>query len=161
MSDKYVVVLDAGTDLPERDYLISNAWGDAPVSYVQDEVAFNECSFLDLKVNKWEVNNEWSKQQVSEPWIRIEKVEGEVLNDFLLNEGSAWPKENVPEKIITIELDEGGSEVDEILLQRLIAVFFGRFKVYRCSDRIEEVSQGTIDTIPTLDAIHERIRRCL
>ena len=106
MSDKYVVVLDAGSDLPERDYLISNAWGDVPVSYVQDEVAFNECSFLDLKVNKWEVNNEWSKQQVSEPWIRIEKVEGEVLNDFLLNESSSWPKENVPEKIITIELDE-------------------------------------------------------
>jgi hypothetical protein len=160
MNSRYAVVLESGSALPGRETVVSQAWGDVPVSYVQDHEVFNECSFLDLKVNKWELNSEWSGKQVSEPWIRIEKHQGAALDDFLRNDGSLWPVDMTGKTLITIELDEGGSALDYCLLLRLVAVFLGQFKVYRWSDSIEEVSEKSIAFLPPQQRVLERLINC-
>jgi hypothetical protein len=160
MSNRYVVVLESGSSLPEREFLVSQAWGSVPVSYVQDEEAFNECSFLDLKVNKWEVNSEWSNKQDSEPWIRIEKFKGDALEELLQKEGCRWASEMAGKTLMVIELDDGGTKLDYFLLLRLVSVFYGQFKVYRWSDSIEELSGKTIESLPAQHTVREWLIRC-
>ncbi|MHA3735421.1 hypothetical protein ACXR0M_07055 [Pseudomonas sp. Eth.TT006] len=149
MANRFAVVVESGSDLPDRDILVSRAWGDVPVSYIQDQEAFNDCSFLDLKVNKWELNREWGDKQDSECWIRIEKFKGATLEDFLREDGAFWPVDMSGKTLMIIELDEGGSELDQCLLLRLVSVFLGQFKVYRWSDAVEEVTEETVASVPT------------
>ena len=160
MSNRYAVVLGAGSILPDRGFLIGQAWGDVPVSYVQDHEVFNECSFLDLKINKWEINSQWSSKQESEPWIRIEILKGQVLEEYLRNKGCPLSVEVARETLIIFEMDEGGAAVDDMLLLRLVSVFYGRFRVYRWSDRIEEVSENIISSLPALHTVRERLNKC-
>nr|WP_288912674.1 hypothetical protein [uncultured Pseudomonas sp.] len=160
MRNRYAVVLDAGSILPDRAFLSSQAWGDVPVSYVQDHEFINECSFLDLKVNKWEIDSRWSIKQESEPWIRIEVFKGQALEEYLLNEDCPLSIEAARETLIIFGLDEGGTSVDDMLLLRLVSVFYGRFRVYRWSDCIEEVSENTIAYLPALDVVRERLHKC-
>lgn len=160
MSNRYAVVLGPGSILPDRELLISQAWGNVPVSYVQDHEDLNECSFLDLKINKWEVNSQWSSTQDSESWIRIEILKGKVLEEYLQNEGCPLSVEVARETLVVFELDEGGIAVDDMLLLRLVSVFYGRFRVYRWSDRIEEVSANTFASLPARHRVRERLIKC-
>ncbi|WP_092418662.1 hypothetical protein [Pseudomonas sp. NFPP07] len=160
MSSRYAVVLGPGSILPDRGFLISQAWGDVPVSYVQDHEIFNECRFLDLKINKWELNSRWSNKQDSEPWIRIEILKGQVLEEYLQNEGCPLSVEVARETLMIFDLDEGGSAVDDMLLLRLVSVFYDRFRVYKWSDRIEEMSANSIASLPARDTIRERLVKC-
>lgn len=160
MSSRYAVVLEAGSILPDRESLISQAWGDVPVSYVQDHEIFNECSFLDLKVNKWELNSQWSSKQQSEVWIRIEILKGQVLEEYLKNEGCPVPVEAACETLIVFELDEGNSAVDNMLLLRLISVFYERFRVYKWSDRIEEMNANIIASLPGRNTVRDQLIKC-
>ncbi|WP_238704396.1 hypothetical protein [Pseudomonas sp. RU47] len=146
--------------MPDREILVSRAWGDVPVSYIQDQESFNDCSFLDLKVNKWELNKKWSAKQNSELWIRIEKLKGVALDDFLYRDGSLWPVDMAEKTLIIIELDEGGSALDHCLLLRLVSVFLGQFRVYRWSDGIEEVSEEIAASLPAQQTVLERLIRC-
>jgi len=160
MTNRYAVVLESGAELPERAFLVNQAWGSVPVSFVQDEEAFNDCSFLDLKINKWEVNVEWSGKQVVEPWIRIEKIKEEKLDEFLKKENRPWPLDVAGKTLMTIQMDEGGSALDDVLLLRLVSVFLERFKVYRCDDRVEEVSRGCIASVPAQNTVLEWLIKC-
>jgi len=160
LTNRYAVVVESGSDLPDREILVSRAWGDVPVSHIQDQEAFNDCSFLDLKVNKWELNREWSAKQNSELCIRIEKLKGAALDDFLHRDGSLWPVDLAEKTLMIIELDEGGSALDHCLLLRLVSVFMGQFKVYRWSDGIEEVSEEIAASLPAQQAVLERLIRC-
>ncbi|WP_339494669.1 hypothetical protein [Pseudomonas sp. RA_105y_Pfl2_P56] len=160
MTNRYAVVVESGSDLPDREVLVSRAWGDVPVSYIQDQEAFNDCSFLDLKVNKWELNREWSAKQDSELWIRIEKLKGSALDDFLHRDGSLWPVDLAEKTLMIIELDEGGSALDHCLLLRLVSVFMEQFKVYRWSDGIVEVSDEIVASLPAQQAVLERLIGC-
>lgn len=67
LTNRYAVVVESGSDLPDREILVSRAWGDVPVSYIQDQEAFNDCSFLDLKVNKWELNRDGALSRTANP----------------------------------------------------------------------------------------------
>ncbi|AZC58328.1 hypothetical protein C4K34_4171 [Pseudomonas chlororaphis subsp. piscium] len=58
------------------------------------------------------------------------------------------------------DLDEGGSAVDDMLLLRLVSVFYDRFRVYKWSDRIEEMSANTIASLPSRDTVRERLIKC-
>lgn len=161
MSVRYVVVFEAGSILPDREFLISKAWGNLPVSYVQDHETLNECSYFDLKVNKWEVNSSWSDKQESEPWIRIEILKGGALKEYLHNENCPLSIDFECETLMIFWLDEGGAEMDEILLLRLVSVFYGRFKVYIWSDCvIEEVSANIISFLPNQQTVRERLIKC-
>jgi hypothetical protein len=160
LDNRYAVVVESGSDLPDREILVSRAWGDVPVSYFQDQESFNDCSFLDLKVNKWELNKEWSAQHDSELWIRIEKLKGVALDDFLRRDGSLWPVDMAEKTLMIIELDEGGSALDHCLLLRLVSVFLGQFRVYRWSDGIEEVSEEIAVSLPAQQDVLERLIRC-
>lgn len=157
MSNRYAVILESGSVLPERELLVSEAWGSVPVSYVQDQEIFNECSFLDLKVNKWEINSQWSSKQDLEPLIRIEKLTDEGLEEFLQQDGCRWSLDMAGKKLIIIEMDEGGGAVDDMLLMRLLSVFHARFKVYSCSDSIEELSDASF---PTQQSVRDRLINC-
>ena len=160
MGSKYAVILDQDIVLPERDLLVSQAWGDAPVSYVQDQEIFNECSFLDLKVNKWQVNAQWSSRQGSEPWIRIEILKEQALEEYLQDEGHSLPIEVSHEILVVFELDEGGVGLDEILLLHLVSAFYKNRKVYRWCDDFKEVSEETFTTLPAQHTIQERLLKC-
>ncbi|WP_175654038.1 hypothetical protein [Pseudomonas sp. Marseille-P9899] len=161
MSDKYAVVLEPGLVLPERGLMVSQAWGDLPVSYFQDQEVFNDCSFLDLKVNKWECNSLWGSKQEVEPWVRIEIFRGPALSEYLQNEGSFLFEEFSGGALIVLELDEDGSEIDEVLLLRLVSVFLGRFKVYKWSESIREISVDMIASIPAKYTVRERLFKCV
>ena len=160
MSNRYAVVLEPGAHLPERDALVSQAWGSVPVSYFQDREVFSDCSFLDLKVNKWEVNREWSSKQSSEPWIRIEKFKGQSLDEFLRKEGAVLPVDMAGITLMIIEMDEGGIALDYCLLLRLVSGFLDQFKVYRWSGSLEEVFQNTIVSLPDRHGILEQLIKC-
>lgn len=160
MNSKCAVVLGVGSVLPERDCLIRKAWGNVPVSYFQDEEDLNACSFLDLKINKWEINGEWSCRQFEEPWIRIEVLRGQVLVEHLRAETWSPPMNSAEETLIIFKLDEGGSELDEVLLLRLVSVFFGDGKLYRWCDGFQEIGEGAIAALPTLQALQERMLKC-
>ncbi|WP_053162415.1 hypothetical protein [Pseudomonas brassicacearum] len=160
MGSKYAVVLGQDTVLPERDSLISQAWGDVPVSYVQDQEIFSECSFLDLKINKWEVNTQWSSRQGSEPWIRIEILKEKALEEYLQDEGHSLPVEVSRDVLVVFELDEGGVALDEMLLLHLVSVFYKSCKVYKWCDDFQEVNEETFTTLPATHIIQERLLRC-
>ncbi|OUM05708.1 hypothetical protein BW686_20365 [Pseudomonas syringae] len=160
MTDKYAVALGSGAVLPERENLILQAWGDVPVSHFQDEDVLNDCSFLDLKINKWEVNKQWSAQQESEPWIRMEILRGQALEDYLQNDGEMLRHATQHEALVVVELDEGGLDIDDFLLMRLISVFSERFKVYRFCDGYQEVHEEALASLPARNAVMERLVGC-
>lgn len=155
MSVRYFVVLEGGASLPERDFFIYHAWGDVPVSYFQDGEVLNECSFLDLKVNKWELNSAWSDRQENEPWIRIEMYREQLLEEYLQdNEGLNFLI-GACGALITLGMDEGGGAIDDMLFLRLVSVFVERFNVYRWSGSIEKASKETIGYLPSGQLVRE------
>lgn len=160
MSDKYAVALESGGVLPERENLILQAWGDVPVSYVQDEELLSACSFLDLKINKWEVNKQWSTQQESEPWIRMEILRGQALEDYFQHNGKTLRNAGQYKALLILELDEGGVEVDVFLFMRLISVFSESFKVYRFYDGVQEVDEKALASISARNTVMERLVGC-
>ncbi|AZC51881.1 hypothetical protein C4K35_4306 [Pseudomonas chlororaphis subsp. piscium] len=50
--------------------------------------------------------------------------------------------------------------MDDMLLLRLVSVFYDRFRVYKWSDRIEEMSANTIASLPSRDTVRERLIKC-
>ncbi|MDD0973161.1 hypothetical protein [Pseudomonas fontis] len=160
MNSQYVVVLEQGTVFPQRELLISEAWGEVPVSYFQDQEISSECTFLDLKVNKWEINSQWSSQQDSEPWIRIEILKGKMLEDFLQNKERLLPVDDLPETLLVFELDDAGTELDDMLLLRLVSVFHNGSKIYRWCDGFQEVSEDAFASMLTKHVIRERLIKC-
>lgn len=160
MSRKFAVVLGAGTSLPERDHWVRQAWGSVPVSFVQDDEFLNSCSFLDMKVNKWEVNPQWSSKQEVEPWIRIEITKRPKLEQCLQNEAFPLSADAACETLLLFELDEDGCELDDLMLRRLVSVFLGRGKVYEWCDGFQEVREGDVAFLPTQPTVHELLLKC-
>jgi hypothetical protein len=155
MSDEYVVAVGREASLPPRNVLISQAWGSLPVSYFQDHEDLDECSFLDLKVNKWEINDLWAGNGI-EPAIRIDILKGAALSDFMRNHD--FPISCVAyERLLVLKLDEGAEAIDEMLLLRLISVLVGIGKVYVLRQRVEELTEGSINAMPTVGAVVEKL----
>lgn len=156
MNIKYIVVIESESSLPDRRFLVGQAWGDLPISYFQDGEVFGEGAFLDLKVNKWEINSKWSAKQDNEPWIRIEVLQGRTAEEFINNTMCPLP-EVLNKKLIVMELDEGGGAIDEMLLQRLVAVFCEAFRVFRWGGCLEELNERSIASLPTLHFVREQL----
>lgn len=146
--------------LPERDALVAQAWGDVPVSYFQDAGRLSACSFLDIKVNKWELNSEWSREQGGEPFIRIELLREDSREDMSRVESFSPPMDGKREALIVFELDDGGNEVDEVLLLRLVSFFAGGSRIYRWSDGFHEVTESIFASLPTREIVHEWLQMC-
>jgi hypothetical protein len=159
MSSKYAAVLRRETSLPERELLIGQAWGDVPVSYVQDQECLNDCSFLDLKINKWEVNPNWSGRQDSDVWIRIEILKEARLVEYLQNEVCPLSVDVDHEILVVFELDEGWSAFDNLLLLRLVSAFCDFSKIYKWCGIFQELSSGVFSCLPSKNDICERLQK--
>lgn len=159
MGTRYVVVLVAGEALPERNSLVYQAWGDVPFSYFQDHESLNESGFLDLKINKWEVNAEWSRKSEDEPWIRIEILRGGAVTEYLAAQGFSLVV-GVGEALLSIEMDDGGGDIDEILLAHLVSVFMPGNRVFQWRDELSEIGGEYISRFPAREAVLEQLRRC-
>ena len=121
MYSKYLVVIDKDVALPDRGLLFEEAWGkDIPVSFVQDNETLDAASYLDVKVNKWEINEKWSHLQSEEPWIRIEVLRGQGFKKYVTENECPFIGDNNDSFLVVFELDEGGVQVDEFLLARLV-----------------------------------------
>lgn len=160
MGTKFIVVLKGGVKLPERKFLIDQAWGDFPVSYFQDDESLGECNFLDIKVNKWEINSEWSVLQGDAPWIRVEMLRGASLEEYLNDQGVFPLINGCGELLLVFELDDGGNELDEILLLRLVMVFWGGGVIYRWDDGFHVVDESVLASLPGLGVVRSRLLRC-
>lgn len=158
MGTRYVVVLVAEGMIPERESLVRQAWGEVPISYFQDHESLNECSFIDLKVNKWEVNAEWSRKSEVEPWIRIEILRGGAVAEYLVAQGLSLVVERGG--VLSIEMDDGGCEVDEILLVNLVSVFMPGNRVFQWRDGLSEIDGEYISRFPAREEVFERLRHC-
>lgn len=106
----------------ERDPLLRRAWGDLPVSFCQDQEDLNACAYLDVKVNKWEIDKRWSAIQPREPWIRLEFFRGDSLRVFLAECGVSLVIWGAPECLVVLRIDEGGWEIDRRLAMTLASV---------------------------------------
>ncbi|HDS1578932.1 hypothetical protein WG628_05020 [Stenotrophomonas maltophilia] len=159
MGTGYVVVLNAGETIPERNSLVHQAWGDVPFSYFQGHESMAESEFLDLKVNKWEINAEWSRNPDGEPWIRIEIVREARVAEWLATHGLAQMA-GMGGVLLIVEMDEGGGELDEVLLARLVSVFSPGNRALLWCNGLHEIDGEYISRLPSREDVLERLRRC-
>ncbi len=159
MGTGYVVVLNAGETIPERNSLVHQAWGDVPFSYFQGHESMAESEFLDLKVNKWEINAEWSRNPDGELWIRIEIVREARVAEWLATHGLAWMA-GMGGVLLIAEMDEGGGELDEILLARLVSVLSPGNRAFLWCNGLHEIDGEYISRLPSREDVLERLRRC-
>jgi hypothetical protein len=137
MNFRYAIALDKGVFLPCRDVWLEEAWGELPVSYIQGDYDLNECDFLDVKVDKWEVSPEWRKRYRAhpEPMINIKIYKGRKLKKYLRSTGCPIPEVLAGKIFVTLELEGDGEAIDEMLMERLVSFFSGEARLYRRSRR--------------------------
>lgn len=161
MRNKYAIARPPGATLPDRKSLIERAWGDVPVSYIQDNEVLSECTFIDLKINKWETNSRWRAKQDSEPWIRVEILRGAAIKEFLGRDDGLVAVDFAGGTLVVLELDEGGNELDDMLLFRLVSVLGERCDVYRwTASTYQKVGTDEISRLPTQHSIRDRLLKC-
>ncbi|HEL3778442.1 TPA: hypothetical protein UOA91_003115 [Stenotrophomonas maltophilia] len=149
MSRKYAIALHASVVLPQRDAWIHAAWGDVPVSHFQSDEDLNNCSFLDLKVNKWEIGSE-ERAEESEPFIRVEILRAHALVEHLGETVYRPPADAAQEIILVLELDDGGNELDEGLLKRLVSILAQGNRLYCWKDGFRLAGMEFAQAVPTL-----------
>lgn len=161
MYSKYLVLIDKNNKLPDRVSLVEKAWGDLPVSHIQDAEDLNEASYLDLKVNKWEVNGKWSTKQNQEPWIRIEILRGESLLRFVNQNDFGFPVDQSDSFLMTFELDEldeGWLDVDYALIANLVRVLPAAQKIFAYDESYIRIDgYKHFETVPTKDLVKEKL----
>ncbi|MFL6956882.1 hypothetical protein ACJ7C5_03790 [Nocardiopsis yanglingensis] len=158
MSRKYAIALHFPVVLPQRDVWIRAAWGDVPVSYFQGDEDLNNSSFLDLKVNKWEIgSDEWAG--MIEPFIRIEILRAHALVEHLGETEYRPPVDAAQQTLVVLELDEGGSELDECLLKRLVSILADGNRLYCCNDGFELAGGKVAQAFPTLKEVQLKLQQ--
>lgn len=130
MSTQYWILLKNGHCIPEREMLLSSAWGDLPVSYSQDHEEINFCSYLDVKVNKWEIDKKWSKVQFPEPNISIEFFRKKELAAFLDGKHLPFVVNREHDTLVILQVDVGGWDIDQKLTVALASVIAGTEPIY-------------------------------
>lgn len=156
---RYAVFLGSNYHFPSRGMLFSCAWGSLPASYFQDDEALEKCSFIDMKVNKWEVNERWRLRQADEPWIRVELVRGDDVAEYLAAFSSVLPAGRIINTVALFDMDEGAEEVDEILLLRIAFAFSGGDSIYLTDGSVVDADFSLLDS-SSVDAIIKRISSC-
>ncbi|MDH4608949.1 hypothetical protein [Pseudomonas sp. BN102] len=130
MYRKYFVVCEDLEGFPCREEFIEKAWGDLPVSFFQDDEFLSKASYLDVKVNKWEVSQEWSTLQEVEPCIRIDFLRDERLAEFCREVRLSGCEVSSAEVVLVLELDGEGMELDELLLASMVRVLSETYQCY-------------------------------
>ncbi len=116
----------------------------------------NHAEYLDVKVNKWESNSEWSGK--GEPFVRIGIFRNCQLADFVREGELSAPSDFQPKVILTMELDCGGSEIDVALFRSLVCVVMRCGVGYRWRGSWEAVDAISISScLPSLRDLQEAV----
>lgn len=144
MSAEYWIFISADNPLPHRELLLRTAWAGLPVSYSQDSEDINTCTYLDVKINKWELKT--VAAGMSESWIRIEILKGIRASNYLKEKGVAISDNKKSEILIVLRADDGSAEIDKSLMVMLAAVIANEAPLYRYDEEsgIEEVDSREI-----------------
>ena len=94
------------------------------------------------------------------PWIRVEILRGAPLEGYLKGQGVFPLIKGSGELLLVFELDDGGNDLDEILLLRLVMVFWGAGIIYRWDDGFHVVDENAIASLPGLEVVRSRLLRC-
>ena len=116
---KYTAFLDDARPIPQRDVWIRSAWGDAPISYVQDHEFLTNATFFDVKVNKWEIDKRASFDTPDDVWIRVE-INRRENTQHNHDNFSKNPHENA-KVLIHFDMDTPCGEMDYVYYLSLIA----------------------------------------
>ncbi|PZS73026.1 hypothetical protein A7X75_07515 [Stenotrophomonas maltophilia] len=158
MSRKYAISMHSLIVLPQRSAWVRAAWGDLPVSYFQSDENLNDCSFIDLKVNKWEISGSGAQGGL-DPFIRVEILKGRGLVDYL-GETEFRPAVDVAQEILLVfELDDGGDESDEWLLMRLVSVLADGSRLYCWRDGFQQIGMEFFSAVPALGGVRVRLQQ--
>lgn len=157
MYPKYVVLIKKDARLPSRQVLLDEAWGEnMPISYIQDEEALDAASYLDIKVNKWEINPAWSTLQDEEPWIRIEIFRKKGVDEFRGGIARNFSSNLEGYILLSFELDDGWDEIDLLLLGRLVKVISINNECYALNDSGEYMHcEDLFYSIPSVSVIQK------
>ncbi|PZS93352.1 hypothetical protein A7X83_06045 [Stenotrophomonas maltophilia] len=158
MSRKYAISMHSSIVLPQRSVWLRAAWGDLPVSYFQSDESLNDCSFIDLKVNKWEISGSGAQGDL-DPFIRVEIINGRELVDYLGDTEFCPPVDVAEETLLVFELDDGGDESDEWLLMRLVSVVAEDNRLYCWRDGFQQIGREFSCTVPALGDVRMRLQQ--
>jgi len=159
MYSKYIVLINKSIFLPSRISLLEKAWGEElPVSFLQDAEELDAASYLDVKVNKWEANDKWSKMQAEEPWIRIEILRDNSLENFLRKNKRLFFVDNESCFLVVLELDSGWQDIDQILLARLVKEVSETDQCYACDDSGKYIACSKyLKSLPSKEAVKKMV----
>lgn len=157
MSFKFFVVSKARDQLPACAALLADAWGDLPVSYMQGDENLNKASFIDAKVNKWEVNRRWGDVYGIEPTVRVELLKGDALKTYVTDEKWVPEVDLEADRLVVLERDEGGSEIDDVLAIALLSVFARGGECYRLEEGLYRLGEAFFSALPSKDTIRAAI----
>ncbi len=161
---KYLILFDDVVKLPQRADLISKAWGERnPVSFFQSDEDLNKATFLDVSINKWEVNPKWSDEYDVAPLVRIEILRGSAVKDFTSENHIIVPSDTL--SALVFSLDDGYKNIDILLLTRLVYEIknFIECIVYGCNSLpYQEINPDTFfDKLPGIRDLNANILNCI
>lgn len=157
MSIKYLTIFNKNSTPPERQDLINRAWGDLPTSHIQGGEKIKDSDYLDIKVNKWEVNPLWSKRQSPEPFIRIEILKDEKLNSYLKSSGLTDRLAVESNFAMVIEMDEGAIDIDQVLMLNLFAVLSNFSDIFKLSHDDASFEKLIAPSLLSVDELYKLI----
>jgi len=160
MCSKYLVVCDRRENFPSRVEWLDRAWGEVPVSYVQDGEELRSTSYLDVKVNKWELNSGWSGRQVDEPWIRIEFFRDNFLKSFVEENAFPFDLDFSSDMLLVFELDDGWLDVDKYLIENIVCVLSEKCRCYLWRGRFELLGREYFKNIPSKIEVKNMLIDC-
>ncbi|QXH58844.1 hypothetical protein [Pseudomonas maumuensis] len=160
MDTKFLIVSPLRDSLPPREDVLTQAWGELPVSYVLDEADLNEASYMDVKVNKWEVNPIWSERYGLEPLIGVEFLKGESLKAYLQETDLAPAVDVRTQRLIVVTLDEEGrSEIDGLLTKALVRVLAKSGQCYLVAEDLTPVDEHYFLSLPSAGALKRQLEQ--
>ncbi|KQV15875.1 hypothetical protein ASC74_26140 [Pseudomonas sp. Root329] len=160
MERKFVVAFDRNDQLPERREWLSEAWGDVPTTHFQSDESMLDSIFIDLKINKWELNAAWSSRQGLAPIIRIEILRDESLVEFVNNHASLICDEVDAKVLMVFELEGESMDVDFIILMRLVAALCGRGRCYQWAEKLEFLDEKALADLPSSVELKDMLITC-
>ncbi|WP_434771303.1 hypothetical protein [Pseudomonas entomophila] len=157
MNVKYLAIFNKNSRPPERQALVNKSWGDLPTSYIQGGEKINDSDYLDIKVNKWEVNPLWSKRQSPEPFIRIEILKDKKLNAYLKSFGLTDRLAVESNFAMAIELDEGEIDIDQALMLNLLAVLSDFSEIFKLTRDDASFEKIIVPSLLSVDELYKLI----
>jgi hypothetical protein len=159
MHSKYIILIDKGIKLPNIRSLFNKAWGhDLPISFIRDAQDLESACFVDVKVNKWEANEKWSGIQLEEPWIRIEIVRNQALEEFIMENEIQGLVDSKKMFLIALELDGQATEIDRILIGYLVKAIADTHRAYIYDESYQYIDCSEyLQSLPPAHVVIEKL----